>query len=170
MNKDDVLNLLIGGFILFLLILLYETLVEKGLIKRRSNCTLLTSKTQLIRSVIEFTRPILEQNNIANYPGLKIYYHQHKKWAGYFSSEHAMIYVYLKNNNSVADIVNTVLHEIAHYVQHQTDPEWFSNYDDYTAMYGYYQNPLEVDSRSFAEKWTAPCLEYLKDNDIIDIT
>lgn len=170
MDKNDVLPILFGGFILLLLILLYETLIEPWLNKKRRHCILLTSKAQLIRSVIHFTGPILEQNNITHYPTLKIYYHKHKKWAGCFSSEHLMICVYLKNNNSIVEIVNTVLHEMAHYVQYQTDPDWFSNYDDYTATYGYYNNPLEIDSRSFAEKWTDDCLDYLRENDIIDYT
>ncbi|MFM7710828.1 MAG: hypothetical protein ACKO5C_07920 [Ferruginibacter sp.] len=79
-----------------------------------------------------------------------------------------MIYIYLKNNNSVVELVNTVLHELGHYVQSKTDPDWFSNYDDYTEAFGYYNNPLEIDSRSFAEEWTTPCLFYLRDQKIID--
>ena len=81
-----------------------------------------------------------------------------------------MIYIYVKNNHSVDELVNTVLHELAHYIQCQSDANWVSTYNYYQQAYGYQQNPLEVDSRLFAQKWMKPCLTYLKENNLITRT
>lgn len=168
MDKPELLNIIIAGFILLLIILVYEAIhAPEQKIKKTTKWMLLTSKAQLIRSVISFTGPILAEQHIDRFPSLKIYYHSHTQWAGYFCENNDMIYIYVRNNHSVDELVNTVLHELAHYIQCQTNPHWFSNYDYYQQAYGYHQNPLEVDSRLFAQKWMKPCLRFLQENNFI---
>jgi len=77
------------------------------------------------------------------------------------------IRIYIKGHESIESLANTVLHEVAHYIQKTSDKREFKLYDKYTAQYGYYNNPLEVGSRKFAKQWVKPCINYLSDRKLI---
>ena len=67
---------------------------------------------------------------------------------------------------SLKEVVKTTLHEIRHYMQHKTDPD-FNQYQRFSAKLGYDKNPFEVDSRKYASKHLAECLNHLKSNNLI---
>jgi len=116
---------------------------------------------QLIREVVYFTGPVLSEKGIKKYPEIKICYYENKKWMGVFMSFNNEVRVYLKNHQDIPSLVDTVLHEVAHYIQNSSGKKEFKYYGHYNDVYGYEKNPLEVDSRQFAKKWTNDCLRYL---------
>ncbi len=122
---------------------------------------------QLVREIVFFTGPILSEKGIKHFPGIKICYYQHKKNMGVFYGSRNEVRVYLKNHTNIPELVDTVLHEVAHYIQNHTNSKEFKLYDKYTGTYGYYSNPLEVDSRRFAKKWTETCIAHLAKKNVI---
>jgi hypothetical protein len=116
---------------------------------------------QLIREVVYFTGPVLSEKGIKKYPEIKICYYENKKWMGVFTSFNNEVRVYLKSHQNIPSLVDTVLHEVAHYIQNTSGKKEFKYYGHYNDVYGYEKNPLEVDSRRFAKKWTNDCLRYL---------
>ena len=57
------------------------------------------------------------------------------------------IIIYLPNNNTIYDIVATVIHEYTHYTQ---DSELFQKYRD---MYDYDEDPTEIEAKKNEEDW-----------------
>jgi hypothetical protein len=119
--------------------------------------------THLVRETIKFTNDILYQKKIPHFPGFHIRYYKHKKWAGMFNGE---VIIYLKSNPEIPDLVNTVLHEVMHYVQSKTDKQ-YKRYGEFTDTYGYWNNPFENEARAFADKYCQSCLNYLKSKQLI---
>lgn len=119
--------------------------------------------THLVREAIYFTGSILHEHKIKQYPSFRIYYFQHKKFMGVFNG---VVIIYLKSNPDVPTLVNTVLHEVKHYMQSKTDKQ-FKRYDEFTNIYGYYDNPFEIESRAFADEHCDACLQYLESKQLI---
>ena len=76
------------------------------------------------------------------------------------------IVVYCKNHNNIHELVDTVLHEVAHYVQKCTDPQAFSRTNIATKD-GKVDNSLEKEACLFAEEWVGPCMNYLLGREVI---
>jgi hypothetical protein len=93
----------------------------------------------------------------------KIQYYKHNKYAGVFNGE---VVVYLKSNPDIPTLVNTVLHEVMHYVQSQTDKQ-YKQYNALTASVGYWDNPFEIEARAFAEQYTECCIKHLSFKQLI---
>lgn len=90
---------------------------------------------------------------------------------GYFKNGENVVHVnsdVLLNSDNLKDGVDTIMHELRHAFQHQAvnDPEkygipkaiaelWQDNFDNYISpawdLEGYYNQPVEVDARDFAE-------------------
>ncbi len=119
--------------------------------------------TRLVSEVIHFTGSFLVEKKIKKYPMYKIQYYKHNKYAGVFNGE---VVVYLKSNPDIPTLVNTVLHEVMHYVQSQTDKQ-YKQYNALTASVGYWDNPFEVEARAFADKYAQSCIQYLASEKII---
>lgn len=119
------------------------------------------SYTVLVQEIILFTGAILASKNIKHFPTFKICYCKHKKYMGLFHGHNSNITIYLKSHENIPTLVDTVLHEVAHYIQQKTDAQQFKRYDEYTKSVGYYDNPMEIDSRSFAKENMAACLRHL---------
>ena len=119
--------------------------------------------TRLVEETIRYTNNILYEKKIANFPGYTIHYYRHKKLAGQFDGK---VIVYLKSNPDIPVLVNTVLHEVMHYIQSRTDKQ-YKRYGEYTRSYGYRNNPLEIEARAFAEKHCESCLKYLESKQLI---
>lgn len=66
------------------------------------------------------------------------------------------IIIYLPNNNTIYDIVATVIHEYTHYLQSRT------KYREYELSRFYSQNPLERQAKRNEEKYTNICLKEIK--------
>ena len=54
------------------------------------------------------------------------------------------------------------LHELAHYIQHETDPD-FKYYDVYERRFGYENNIFELQANKFASDYLMTCLGHLKE-------
>lgn len=119
--------------------------------------------TRLVSEVIQFTGFFLAEKKIKKYPLYKIQYYKHNKYAGVFNGE---VVVYLKSNPDIQTLVNTVLHEVMHYVQSQTDKQ-YKQYDSLTASVGYWLNPFEIEARAFADQYAESCIKYLASKQLI---
>ncbi|MBN2836166.1 MAG: ImmA/IrrE family metallo-endopeptidase [Candidatus Delongbacteria bacterium] len=123
----------------------------------------IASYTLLVEQTIYYSNDILYSLKIDNFPFYEVSYHKHQGYLGKFTSR---VIIYTKNHNSVKDLVDTVLHEIAHYIQKQTDPD-FHNYDLYTKTYGSWNNRFEVEAREFASQHVDKCLLYLESKGLV---
>ena len=119
--------------------------------------------THIVRETIGFCGGILHESGIRHFPSFTIRYYRHKKNAGVFNGE---VVIYLKSNADMEFLVNTTLHEVRHYMQSVTDKQ-YKKYDDLTRDYGYWNNPLEVDARSFADRYTRDALKHLESKQLI---
>jgi len=61
-------------------------------------------------------------------------------------------------NLPAMDLVDTVIHEYAHYLQ----PNFQETYDQLSTEYEYYNNPLEVEARETARKYRKKCFTEIK--------
>ena len=82
---------------------------------------------------------------------------------GKFDNE---IAVYTKNHNNVVQLVDTVLHEVCHYIQANTNSD-FDNYKTYTKKHGEWNNPFEVEAREFASEHLNNCLLHLEEKGLV---
>lgn len=122
---------------------------------------------RLAREIVWFTESALKENKISHYPSIVLRYYKHKRWAGVYYGGTQEIVIYLKNHSTIQEFVDTVLHEVCHHIQNKGKSREYKKYNEYNSKYGYYNNPLEVESRKFAKEWTVACLEHLKDKQLI---
>jgi hypothetical protein len=66
------------------------------------------------------------------------------------------IIIYLPNNNTIYDLVATVIHEYTHYLQVRR------KYREYELLRYYSQNPLERQAKRNEEKYTKICIKEIK--------
>lgn len=123
------------------------------------------SHKRLIQEIIWYCNDILYQKGIKYFPVFKISYYQHKRFLGIFDNK--KIVIYIKNNKDIQTITNTTLHELQHYIQYQSSLENYKKYEVYSKSLGYDNNPLEIESREFADKWLNPCMTFLQSKGII---
>lgn len=146
----------VGGFII-------EVVMAVIKVTYRTRWVKLVPYTELVRESIKFTNDILAERKIKYFPAFRIRYYRHKKYAGVFNGE---VVVYMGSNPDVPELVDTVLHEVMHFVQSQTNRQ-YKFYERHTQEKGYWNNPFEVESRAFAAKYSEPCLKYLESRKLI---
>jgi len=117
--------------------------------------------SKIINEVVRWTGPILLDSSIKKYPKIKVSYRKCKRAAGYYYPKSKTVEVFVNRQIYMNGIVFVCLHEIAHYIQHQTNPE-FQNYDSYEYKLGYDKNPFEIQANSFASKHRESCLRHLQ--------
>ena len=122
------------------------------------------SYSTLIKETVHFTNDILYQKGIRYFPRYRVSYYHHKKHMGVLNGSEIVIYI--KNHTNVPDIVDTVLHEIAHYIQKCTVPQAFNRASNPNKN-GMLDNSLEKEACQFAEEWLDHCMDYLLDRKII---
>jgi uncharacterized protein YjaZ len=66
------------------------------------------------------------------------------------------IIIYLPNNNTIYDLVATVIHEYTHYLQVRR------KYREYELLRYYSHNPLERQAKRNEEKYTKICIKEIK--------
>jgi Zn-dependent peptidase ImmA (M78 family) len=116
--------------------------------------------SKLIKEVVLWTAPFLLDNKIKKYPKIKVSYRKCKRADGYYLPKSQTIEILVNKHIDANGIVFVCLHEIAHYIQHQTNPD-FKNYDRYEHKLGYDKNPFEVQANLFASKHLESCLRHL---------
>lgn len=77
---------------------------------------------------------------------------------GNFDISRNIIYIYLNNNNTLLEVVQTVIHEYTHYLQSSYQ------YKKYQKIYYYTQNPYELEARNNEEKYGNKCLKFLRNH------
>lgn len=151
-----VISICIGLIILYLLIDLIEDI--KSLIFK-NKWTVNVSSTRLVSEIVLFTNDILWNYGIKNFPECKVSYYKHKKYMGFYSN--SRIVIYINTHKDLDSIIDTVLHEISHFIQDQTDNEKYNKYEVYARRFGYALNPLELECHLFSYKWSKSCLDHL---------
>lgn len=116
--------------------------------------------SRLAREILYYTGPILSRKGIKYYPELTIRYYRSKSRMGEYNSTNRIV-IYLKNHTTISEFADTVLHEICHHIQNAHNGQEFKKYTIYNESFGYWDNPLEVESRRFAKEQLVDCLEYL---------
>lgn len=117
--------------------------------------------SRLIKEVVRWSGPILQKEGIKYYPHVKVSYRICKGAAGYYSPKRKTVEVLVNKNVCANSIVEVTLHELAHYLQHQSDPD-FKNYDLYEYQFGYNKNKFELAADKFAKGYKMPCKKHLK--------
>ena len=117
-----------------------------------------TVTDQVVKEVIHFSRDILQQKGIETLPTY-ILSQESSKYMGSFDG--SLIIIYVHNQSCVKDLIETTLHEIAHFIQKHKNAIEFEQYDEYAREFGYKRNPLEIEAQKFARLWRRPCFEYL---------
>lgn len=64
--------------------------------------------------------------------------------------------IYLNNNATVLEVVQTVIHEYTHYLQSSY------RYKKYEKIYYYTQNPCEIEAKHNEEAYGNKCLRYVR--------
>ena len=123
-----------------------------------------TVTDQVVKEVINFSRDILLQKGVETLPSY-ILSQEPSNYMGSFDG--FLIIVYVNNQSSLKDLIETTLHEIAHYLQKHTSANEFDKYDEFTCAHGYKKNPLELEAQTFARLWRRPCFEYLYEKGVI---
>ena len=113
--------------------------------------------SKVIKEAVCWSGPLLLQEGIKRYPNVKVSYRKCKGADGYYSPKNKTVEVLVNSSIDVPGLVFVTLHELAHYIQHQTDPE-FRNYD----YYHYDTNPFEIKANRFASDYQKSCLDHLK--------
>ena len=81
-----------------------------------------TVTDQVVKEVIHFSRDILLQKGVETLPSY-ILSQEPSKYMGSFDG--SLIIVYVNNQSSLKDLIETTLHEIAHYLQKHTSANEF---------------------------------------------
>ena len=81
-----------------------------------------------------------------------------KKSYSYYYDYQKIIYINTKEGTSLKFIINTLLHEVRHYMQFRRD--YNDNDFNYTSYWNYYSSPEEKDARKFEKLATEVCKIY----------
>jgi len=119
-------------------------------------------KSRIIREVVRWSGSLLLAQGIKKYPHVKISYRRCKGADGYYYPKSKTVEVLVNKKIDTRGLVFVTLHEVAHYIQDKTDPD-FKNYDVYEHRFGYDANKFEVDANKFASHYQTSCLNYLKE-------
>jgi Zn-dependent peptidase ImmA (M78 family) len=157
---DDLFVILSVGFTLFCACGLINEFIKdfqpQNLSKRQKSRPKVPY-SKLIKQIVTWSGPLLLQEGIKRYPHVKVSYRKCKGADRYYSPRHKTVEVLVNKSVDPNRIVYVTLHELAHYLQHQTDPE-FRNYD----YYHYDTNPFEIEADKFAKNYQTSCIEHLK--------
>ena len=164
---DTILEILeYAGFGLFfagIIGAIINTVISPNQVFQQTKWVKTAPYTTIVSEAILYTNDILVAKKIRHFPVYKIRYYRHKKYAGVFDG---CVTVYLESNPDIPVLVDTVLHEVQHYIQSQTDKQ-YKYYDRYTTEKGYWDNPFEVECRKFAAQHRAACLRHLESKNLI---
>lgn len=157
-----VLNVIGYGLVLFVIL---DVLFILWVLFLKSDSTWIKMApyTVLVKETILYTGNILCEKKIKNYPAFKLCYYRHKKFRGLYNGE---VIIYTKSNPDIESLIDSTLHEVAHYIQSRTDKQ-FKRYDEYTRTMGYWDNPYEQEARCFAKENLVDCLKYLESKQLI---
>lgn len=76
---------------------------------------------------------------------------------GQFDCKSNKLTIYHNNNQTVKDLVQTTIHEYTHYLQPIS-----TYYHKYYRIYGYYDNPFEIEAFKNEKKYYKKCWKSIK--------
>ena len=133
---------------------------QKNLSKRQKSKPRV-AYSKIIKEVVRFSGPLLINEGIKCYPRVKVSYRRCKGADGYYYPKSKTVEVLVNKQIDIRGLVFVTLHEVAHYIQDKTDPD-FSNYDVYEHRVGYDNNPFEIEANKFASDYQTSCLNHLE--------
>jgi len=95
-----------------------------------------------------------------DYPKLIVYKNHKEELTGWFNDEKNIIFINLKHQDSVLELVKTVIHEYTHFQQNTKD-----KYDKLARKFKnkpYEEHPLEKQAFKKEEKWSKICRKQIK--------
>ncbi len=135
-----------------------KDLQQQNLSKRQKSKPKVVVYSKVIKEAVRWCGPILLDQGIKRYPHVKVSYRKCKGADGYYSPKYKTVEVLVNKSVDVKRIVFITLHELAHYLQHQKDPD-FRYYDEYQ----YDENPFEIGANKFASDYQTSCLKHLEE-------
>ena len=129
-------------------------------IKHKKIYTIKGTKSRFVNQVIEWCMNNMDYpTGHKYYPEVKIcYYTTKNRRFGDYTSNSRLIRIFINNHCSVAELINTVIHEYTHYLQMPTQQDQDA-YNKFLKQKGYFDNPYEIEARLTADKYTAICLK-----------
>lgn len=118
------------------------------------------SNRKLIQEIIWFTDDILKGKGISSFPAFKISFYKHKRYLGVYAN--SGITIYIKNHKDIRMLISTVLHEVGHHIQYETNRKEYIRYEEYSRIFSHDKNPLEIECCQFADKWLSSCITHLR--------
>jgi Zn-dependent peptidase ImmA (M78 family) len=153
------------------LVVLFFVALINDMLESRKKWVKAVPYSKLVNATLQYTNNILFENKISHFPKVHILYKTHPRFKGYYRNSE--IYIYTKSNESIEDIVLTILHELKHYIDHMKDPQYFEkfnkNYDfsSFSHFLSYTCSPLEISANEFAYKHQDLCLKFLAKKGVI---
>lgn len=152
----------LGG--IYILISLFE---HQGNSSSKRNYVQKINTAALIRQIAYWCKDELGlPPKVKKMPEVKISYYKHKKYAGTYQSINQCITIYPKSNDSLVQLVDSVIHEYVHFLEIRCLND-SKAYEKLLKSYGYINNPYEVSARKIANEKTAACIQYLLNNNYI---
>ena len=161
--SDDILIILSVGFTIFCACGLINEFIkdfQQQNLSKRQKSKPREAYSKIIKEIVRWSGPLLLQEGIKRYPHIKVSYRKCKGADGYYAPKSKTVEVLVNKSVDVPGLVSVTLHELAHYIQHKTDPE-FKNYDVYEHRFGYDGNKFEIEADEFANKYKSLCLKHL---------
>jgi len=75
---------------------------------------------------------------------------------GNYCSNKNQITIYIKNCDSMKDLISTIIHEYTHYLQPM------GRYKEYEKYYYYSTHPFERQAKRNETRYTQPCLSFIR--------
>ena len=82
-------------------------------------------------------------------------WYQKKKLLALYDKEDNQIDLRIQGHRTIYNLANTVIHEYIHYLQ-PTHGNWYERYD---GMYGYKNNPYEVEAYHLGDTYAVECAQ-----------
>lgn len=159
-----IVYLLFGVSGLFILLGLYKLLTDRVDKPYSVNCDYDTLCLNIVNWGVGNIPPVKSINRLK----VKVSSYEHKKTLAVFFPAQKEIKIYIKNHDTVQEIVDSLLHEVTHFKQYQRNPR--GNIKEYTklmGLYGYLNHPMEMEAVNTAKTYMGDCLKYLERNGYI---
>lgn len=115
-------------------------------------------KTKFAWEVLYWCEQTLGTTNNRYRLDIKYYYHQ-KYWGLYCFHNHT-ITLFIGEQTTVYDFVNTIIHEYTHHLQMVSNKD-STKYDTLLKTCGYDNHPMEIEAREVAGKHNDACYDYV---------
>lgn len=156
---------ILGGVSVTLIVLSFLTYLKES---KQRTYTINCDYNHLCESIVDWASNNIPPIKNSHRLSVKVSGYEHKKTMAVFFPAQKEIKIYIKNHDTVQEIVDSLLHEVTHYKQHIKNPR--GNTKEYTklmGLYGYLNHPMELEAVNTAKTHMGDCLKYLVRNGLI---